>query len=279
MPGQAVQKTEFLWLEITGRCQLTCTHCYAASGPQGTHGSLTTGDWERLIDEAAGLGVTWVQFIGGEVTLHPGLPGLVRHALAAGLRVEVFTNLVHVTRQQWEVFSLPGVSLATSWYSADPQQHAAITGRDTYRQTKANIAEALQRSIPLRVAIIDGIIPDQRAEQAKALLETVGARDIGVDRERAFGRGTIPDPTQTCGGCGKGRAAILPDGNVTPCPMSRWRVVGNVTTSELGTLLGGPLTAAAGDLAPASPDACNPRCTPDSYCNPLCSPGACKPRT
>lgn len=28
----------FLWLEITGRCQLACAHCYADSGPTGTHG-------------------------------------------------------------------------------------------------------------------------------------------------------------------------------------------------------------------------------------------------
>ena len=55
----------FVWLEITGRCQLQCKHCYAGSGPAGTHGRMTTGDWRRVIDEAAELGVRWVQFIGG----------------------------------------------------------------------------------------------------------------------------------------------------------------------------------------------------------------------
>ncbi|PWK82464.1 hypothetical protein C8D88_11357 [Lentzea atacamensis] len=24
----------FAWLEITGKCQLSCTHCYADSGPR-----------------------------------------------------------------------------------------------------------------------------------------------------------------------------------------------------------------------------------------------------
>jgi MoaA/NifB/PqqE/SkfB family radical SAM enzyme len=24
----------FVWLEITGKCQLECAHCYADSGPQ-----------------------------------------------------------------------------------------------------------------------------------------------------------------------------------------------------------------------------------------------------
>jgi hypothetical protein len=35
-------RLSFLWLEITGRCQLACRHCYAESGPRGTHGSMAT---------------------------------------------------------------------------------------------------------------------------------------------------------------------------------------------------------------------------------------------
>lgn len=77
----------FLWREITGRCQLTCRHCYADSGPRGTHGSMTGEDWKRVIDEAARLGVGHVQFIGGEPTLHPALPDLVRHARRRGIEV------------------------------------------------------------------------------------------------------------------------------------------------------------------------------------------------
>jgi len=80
---------EFLALSITGRCQLACSHCFASSGPDGTHGTMTTDDWERLLCEAAVMGVRRVQFIGGEPTLHPGLVRLVRHAVGSGLRVEV----------------------------------------------------------------------------------------------------------------------------------------------------------------------------------------------
>jgi uncharacterized radical SAM superfamily Fe-S cluster-containing enzyme len=113
---QAAAPVTFLELEITGKCQLKCVHCYADSGPAGTHGTITARDWERLIDDAAAMGVRTVQFIGGEPTLYPELPRLVRHAVAAGLGVEVFSNLVRVTPAQWAVFALPGVSLATSYY-------------------------------------------------------------------------------------------------------------------------------------------------------------------
>ncbi|MGH3933127.1 MAG: hypothetical protein ACRDTF_24495 [Pseudonocardiaceae bacterium] len=69
----------------------------------------------------AQLGGRMVQFIGGEPTLHRSLPAFVNHALTGGLEVEVFSNLVHVSTQLWEVFAQPGVRLATSYYSETQQ--------------------------------------------------------------------------------------------------------------------------------------------------------------
>ncbi|MGH3921758.1 MAG: radical SAM protein [Pseudonocardiaceae bacterium] len=106
----------FLWLEITGKCQLACEHCYAGSGPTGTHGTLATSDWIRVIDEARQLGVQMIQLIGGEPTLHSDLPVLIRHGLDQGIAVEVLTNLAHVGEKLWKVFALP--CLAFGWLRA-----------------------------------------------------------------------------------------------------------------------------------------------------------------
>lgn len=60
---------DFLELEITQRCQLTCaSHCYAEAGPTKGHGTMTAADWKRVISEAARIGVEKVQFIGGGAT-------------------------------------------------------------------------------------------------------------------------------------------------------------------------------------------------------------------
>jgi MoaA/NifB/PqqE/SkfB family radical SAM enzyme len=56
----------FLWLEITGKCQLECVHCYADSGPDGDHGTMSTADWLHVLNQARELGIRAVQFIGGE---------------------------------------------------------------------------------------------------------------------------------------------------------------------------------------------------------------------
>src|SRR5579875_3472941 len=112
-------------------------------------------DWERVIDEAAGLGAPMVQFIGGEPTLHPDLPALIRRALDRGLEVEVFSNLVRIRTELWELFQEPGVRLATSYYSADAGRHDAVTGRRSHDRTLANIEQAVRRRVPLRVGVIE----------------------------------------------------------------------------------------------------------------------------
>ncbi|MFE0022231.1 radical SAM protein [Amycolatopsis sp. NPDC059021] len=195
---------DFVWLEITGKCQLECVHCMAESGPQGTDGSMRMDDWARVIGQAAELGTRMVQFIGGEPTLHPGLPDLIDHALGRGLEVEVFSNLAHVSERMWSVFEQPKVRLAASYYSSSAEQHEAITkGRDSYRRTRENIAEALRRSIPIRTGVI-GVNPGQNVSGAVADLIDLGVtEEIRADHLRQVGRGVRdlqPDVDQLCGG-------------------------------------------------------------------------------
>jgi len=231
----AVDRLDFLWLELTGRCQLRCSHCYSSSGPEGDHGSMTAADWRRLLDEGAELGVREVQYIGGEPTLHPGLPDLVRHALSRGLRVEVYSNLARMTDQLWEVFALPGVRIATSYYSPEAGQHNAITGRRSHARTLASIREALRRGIPIRVGVVQ-VEEDQDVAAAVAQLHALGIEDVRVDQLRQVGRGVrdqAPGVDQLCGRCADGSLAVLPTGEVLPCPFARWLILGNARDTTL----------------------------------------------
>ncbi|MGH3941038.1 MAG: radical SAM protein [Pseudonocardiaceae bacterium] len=285
----------FVWLEITGKCQLTCHHCYAESGPKGGDGAMSPADWCRVIDEVAQLGGRMVQFIGGEPTLYRGLPALVRCALAQRLEVEVFSNLVHVSGELWETFIQPGVRLATSYYSDDAAEHEAITrGRGSHARTKANISEALRRSVPLRVGLV-GVQDGQRVGQARAELEALGVTEIGSDHLRQVGRGIRqrrPGIDQLCGHCARGKVAVSPNGEVWPCVFARWMPVGNVRRRTLAEVLTSPeMATVTATLAgrfrvpemPCVPRMCNPECGPN--CGPACTPscwphgtGPCGPK-
>ncbi|MFF4409862.1 radical SAM protein [Streptomyces sp. NPDC001404] len=276
----------FLSLEITGRCQLTCpSHCYAQAGPARGHGSMTGQDWHRIIDEAAALGTMTVQLIGGEPTQHPGFAKLVEHALGTGMRVRVYSNLFRVRDAHWRLFAHPHLSLACSYYSDDAAEHDAITGRrGSHAATRANIAEAVRRGVRVKVAIID-LGDGQRVEQARAELRALGVCEVRVDSVRAVGNaaGTaVPSVSTLCGRCGNGKAAILPDGQVSVCEIGRFLTAGSVKNASLASVLASDrwakVTASIPHRIGVAP-VCPPDCAPndDTQCGPATGGGPCGP--
>ncbi|MEU5159676.1 radical SAM protein [Streptomyces sp. NPDC020875] len=273
----------FLSLEITSRCQLTCPgHCYAQAGPTAGHGTMTTDTWLRIIDEAAALGTTALQLIGGEPTLHPDFTQLARHAVEAGLLVRVYSNLVRVREQHWPILQHPNVRVATTIYSDDPAEHDTITGRTgSHAATIGNIAEALRRGLRPTVAVID-LGNGQRVEQARAAMTALGVPDVRVDRVRAVGnaaRGALPSTAELCGRCGIGKAAILPDGTVAPCEIGgRFLTAGSVATgASLASVLNSTRWAETVESIPSrtSTDPCPPDCQPAA--SDSCAPAKSEP--
>ncbi len=226
----------FVSLEITGRCQLSCEHCYASSGPRGEDGTMTTGDWLDVISQMADLGVERAQLIGGEPTMHRDFPILLDALLNSGMEVEVYSNMYRVSPANWTLFDRPGVRLATSYYSSDAAEHDRITGRrGSHARTLANICEIQARHIPLRIGII-AIRDSQRVGDAIAELEELGVAKIDVDHVRAIGRGVgdhSDSPSELCGRCGDRKVSVSPEGDVWPCVMARWVTLGNVLTTPL----------------------------------------------
>jgi len=279
--------TEFLWLDLTRKCQLSCTPCFNASGPDGTHGTMTREEWLRVLDQAAECGVRRVQLIGGEPTLHPDGLALAERALSLGLCVEVYSNLVHVTDDWWALLRRKGASLATSYYSDQADEHNAVTGRPSHARTLANVKKAVRLGVPLRVGIV-ATTATQRVSEAQRELEALGVKRISIDHVRPFGRGAYgqaPDASGLCGRCGSGRAAVGPDGNVSPCVFSAgWMGVGNVRSTPLATLLGSPAMAevrttihsAVAKGGGEDEDGCDP--VGDGECSPGYPSSSCGPR-
>ncbi|GAB3488778.1 radical SAM protein [Nocardiopsis coralliicola] len=289
--------TRMLWLDLTRKCQLACTHCYNASGPDGDHGTMTRADWLSVVEQAAAGGVELIQLIGGEPTLHPDALAVADCALGAGMEVEVYSNLVRVPNAWWALLARPGARLATSYYAADPAAHNAMTGRPSHARTRDNIAKAVARGVSLRVGVV---VPEgSDATDAVRDLEALGVERVGVDRVRPFGRGAEQDSEPCvdglCGHCGQGRAAIGPEGTVTPCIMSSWMATGDAREEPLADILAGPRFAAAAEeirhahpraargCDPDDDDNCDPDnspgCDPDHWCRPGGPGSGCGPRS
>ncbi|ORT60100.1 radical SAM protein [Streptomyces sp. CB03238] len=229
-----------LWLEITGKCQLECVHCYAESGPDGDHGLMTRQDWLEVIAEARDIGVKTVVFIGGEPTLHPLLGEFVEYALGLGLSVRIVTNLVHVPTGLWDVYVRPGVSVSVSYYSSDPAAHDAMTRRrGSHRRTVVNLEKAARLGVHVTGLIITtDTSPD--ADPARNALERLGVRQQKVAPVQALGRaaaGCAPSLSDLCGQCAGHLLAVDPRGRAFPCVMARWLPVGDVRGGSLAAIV------------------------------------------
>jgi hypothetical protein len=156
---------------------------------------------------------------------------------------------------------------------------------------------AVKLSIPIRVGVIGS--DEQRLADAKRDLEALGVTSISADHVRHFGRGRQgqpPDPANLCGRCGTGKAAIGPNGEVSPCVFSGWMGVGNVQDTPLAAILSGAAMAEAnatirrttrmGKCKPDDDTPCVPEqltsdpCAPEDYeeCTPGYPPSECSPR-
>jgi hypothetical protein len=75
-------------VEITQRCNNACLYCEQPKSAQ----DMPAGLFVELVDQLAAEGVNSIALGGGEPTLHPALPALLKAARLRGLRAGLTTN-------------------------------------------------------------------------------------------------------------------------------------------------------------------------------------------
>jgi len=192
-------------------------------------------DWVKVVKDAFSIGCRRVQFIGGEPTLCPELPRLIRLATSLGFEViEVFTNGTHLNVELLTLFHECRTNLAFSLYSCYADIHDQITQvRGSFHRTVSGIQQALALGVHVRVAIIEINGAVQEIEQTKQFLQSLGVRKIDLDGVRGIGRGSqvagLNERGTLCGDCGDRKLAIDSLGRIFPCVFSRCNQIGDTT--------------------------------------------------
>src|SRR5271170_7166663 len=86
--------------EVTHRCPLHCLYCSNPLELKRSDAELTTGEWKRVFEQAAGLGVMQMHLTGGEPLARPDLAELVAAGRAAGLYVNLITSGIGLTEDR-----------------------------------------------------------------------------------------------------------------------------------------------------------------------------------
>ena len=117
----------FGYIQLIRRCNQRCRFC---SNPDND-AELPLAEAERLIDDFAARGWAGVQLSGGEPTLHPQLPAVIRYAEARGLPARVITNGQRTADRAYleelVAAGLAHVHVSLQSHRADVQ--AALTGQ------------------------------------------------------------------------------------------------------------------------------------------------------
>jgi MoaA/NifB/PqqE/SkfB family radical SAM enzyme len=297
------EQLDFIWLELTARCNLECVHCYADSGPtRPLHEGMQLDDWIDALDQAAAMGCKKVQFIGGEPTLYPGLPQLIEHAHKSGYEhICVYTNGTHFTDALKSVFLAHHVSLAFSIYGSKGAVHDQVTRRKgSFAKTERAVRWASAAGLPVHASIIEMSINTDDVRETQRMLHEAGVSAVHTDRLRGFGRGSHERPSQPplkelCGRCGDGKVCIGSNGDIYPCVFARFNALGHIKNHGLAHVFYGrplhdfrnalidahkPFQQRLIDASACSPEQPAPSCAPEQAppsCAPERDPGRCSP--
>jgi MoaA/NifB/PqqE/SkfB family radical SAM enzyme len=191
--GEVDGALTFLWLELTGRCNLRCVHCYTESDPwSGDRDLLSAEDYEDVMGQAYALGCRKVQLIGGEPQLNPAFGRLLRRSVDIGFEfIEVFSNLTLLPDDALAFSAENGVHFATSVYSDDPAVHDAVTTvGGSHRRTIGNLRRLVERGVPTRAGVIAIDQDPDAAERTREFLLELGVGSVAPRRCGSSGGGS-----------------------------------------------------------------------------------------
>jgi PqqA peptide cyclase len=98
-----------LLAELTHKCPLQCPYCSNPLELERANTELSTEDWQRVMREAAALGILQIHLSGGEPTARRDLVDIVRTASECGLYTNLITAAVLLKREQLEALKEAGL--------------------------------------------------------------------------------------------------------------------------------------------------------------------------
>ena len=174
--------------ELSYRCPLACGYCSNPLELDRHVRELDTTTWQRVLGEAAALGVLQVNLTGGEPVVREDLETLVAEARARELYVNLITSGVPLPAERLARLKAAGLdSLQLSVQDTDAVGGRWIAGRDCTeaKLEVAAAARALELPLTLNVVIHRGNIA--RVPDFVALAERVGAERLELANTQYLG--------------------------------------------------------------------------------------------
>ena len=189
-----------LLCELTYRCPLQCPYCSNPLGFARHTGELETAEWQRVLMEAAALGVVQAHFSGGEPLVRADVAEIIRHASGLGLYTNLSTGGTLLTEKVAGELRAAGLdSLQVSLQDADAENSDRLAGGAPSFEKNiraARLVKATGFSLTINV-----VLHRQNVDRLGAIIAL--AEELGAERLELAN-------TQFNGWALKNRAALLP---------------------------------------------------------------------
>ncbi len=153
-------------VEVTSDCNLSCSYCYASSGPGGTHRSQAAVV-DLLETVQADGGPRPIQFSGGEPTVRDDLPDLVETARGMGFEhVQINSNGLRLAREDGYAERLADAGVTAIYLQFDgltPGTYEAIREADILAEKREAIAAC--RRAGLDVVLVPTVVPGVNVDE------------------------------------------------------------------------------------------------------------------
>jgi pyrroloquinoline quinone biosynthesis protein E len=141
--------------ELTYRCPLRCPYCSNPLELTRYRDELDTATWQRVLDEAARLGVVQVHFSGGEPLVRRDLAELVRHARQVDLYSNLSTGASLADEAALERLREAGLdALQVSLLDARPDGNDFLAGVPSFDKKGRAVEAARRLGFPVTLNVV-----------------------------------------------------------------------------------------------------------------------------
>jgi MoaA/NifB/PqqE/SkfB family radical SAM enzyme len=181
----------FVSLELTGRCNLRCRHCYAAGAPEQLAGRGYDKNAGIIKELANSFDAVSVNMKGGEPTSEPYLLRLIGDCIDRGLHVGLTTNATLLTRSL--AFELKELGVRNNVYISIDGSSAftndSIRGRGSFAKAIRGTDALGHAGVRFAITSVVGKWNLFDVPNMALMAESVGARLFHLVRFAAKGRG------------------------------------------------------------------------------------------
>ena len=143
-------------IEITSRCNLSCTHCYINIPPNDAkerERELSLKEICNIFDTIAEEGCIWLLITGGEPLVRKDFLEIYTYAKKKGFLITLFTNGTLITKELADYLrDWPPFSTEITVYGRTKEIYERVTGvPGSYDRCMRGIELLLERKIPLKL--------------------------------------------------------------------------------------------------------------------------------